>query len=85
MKDDEKVPADYVDPMGEYSHDAVSTITIAWEPGAANFEKNLERIITQKWIAIFRSEWKHGLSTVVRGIPNCCLWWKIKIPTTALT
>ena len=53
VKDDEKVPADYVDPMGEYSHDAVSTITIAWEPGAANFEKNLERIITQKWIAIF--------------------------------
>lgn len=30
-----------------------STITIAWENGAENFERNLERIITQKWIANF--------------------------------
>ena len=30
-----------------------STITIAWEDGAENFERNLERIITQKWIANF--------------------------------
>ena len=37
----------------KYSHPAVSTITIAWEPGAEYFERNLERIITQKWIAIF--------------------------------
>lgn len=51
------VPADYVNPMDggdiRYSHPAVSSITIAWEPGDANFERNLERIITQKWIAIF--------------------------------
>lgn len=47
------VPADYTDPMGLYSHAAVSDITIAWEDGASNFERNLERIMTQKWIAIF--------------------------------
>ncbi len=51
------VPADYINPMDggdiNYSHKAVSSITIAWEPGDANFERNLERIITQKWIAIF--------------------------------
>ncbi|WP_295731311.1 SusD/RagB family nutrient-binding outer membrane lipoprotein [uncultured Muribaculum sp.] len=56
-RDAVKVPADYVNPMDKgdikYSHKAVSTITIAWEPGDANFERNLERIITQKWIAIF--------------------------------
>lgn len=48
-------PADYVNPMDgngiTYSHKAVSNITIAWEDG--DFERNLERIITQKWIAIF--------------------------------
>ena len=85
MKDDEKVPADYVDPMGEYSHDAVSTITIAWEPGAANFEKNLERIITQKWIAIFPlgvEAWAEHRRT---GYPKLLPVVEIKTPTTALT
>lgn len=56
-KDATSVPADYVNPMDgsdiHYSHAAVSHITIAWEPGDSNFERNLERIITQKWIAIF--------------------------------
>ena len=46
-------PAAYTDPLGMYSASAQSTITIAWAPGADNFEENLERIITQKWIAIF--------------------------------
>ena len=46
-------PAAYTDPLGNYSAAAQSTITIAWAPGADNFEENLERIITQKWIAIF--------------------------------
>ena len=46
-------PAAYTDPLGMYSASAQSTITIAWAPGAGNFEENLERIITQKWIAIF--------------------------------
>ena len=46
-------PAAYTDPLGNYSAAAQSTITIAWAPGTDNFEENLERIITQKWIAIF--------------------------------
>lgn len=46
-------PADYSDPTGDSNnHAAMSTITIAWEDGAT-FEKNLERIITQKWIAMY--------------------------------
>ena len=49
-----KKPAAYQDPGGQYSVSApAGTITIAWEDGEANFERNLERIITQKWIANF--------------------------------
>jgi hypothetical protein len=44
---------DYVDPLNASSNiAAVSNITIAWDGGATNEEK-LERIITQKWIAMF--------------------------------
>lgn len=49
-------PAKYIDPMSEYSADApASDISIAWEAGDTEEvrERNLERIITQKWIAIF--------------------------------
>lgn len=48
-------PEAYKDPKGTYSDAGGprSTITIAWETGDANFERNLERIITQKWIANF--------------------------------
>lgn len=53
-------PADFQDPMGKYDAKVSSTITVAWEdtpveggdPEAVK-ERNLERIITQKWIAIF--------------------------------
>lgn len=46
-------PSAYTDPLGGYSYSTrMSDITIAWESGA-DFETNLERIITQKWIAIF--------------------------------
>lgn len=47
------LPAGYKDPLGSFSYNgAVSSITVAWD-GAADFETNLERIITQKWIANF--------------------------------
>ena len=49
-------PAKYIDPLSEYSADApASDISIAWEAGDTEEvrERNLERIITQKWIAIF--------------------------------
>ena len=48
-------PEAYNDPTFAYTdwEGPRSTITIAWEDGADNFERNLERIITQKYLAIF--------------------------------
>ncbi len=46
-------PMDYIDPINPSNNiAALSTITIAWDESASNEEK-LERIITQKWIAMF--------------------------------
>ncbi len=50
------IPAAYTDPLNSSCNVQVgsnlSTIKIAWDE-AATFETNLERIITQKWIAIY--------------------------------
>lgn len=46
-------PLAYADPLNLYSAPQRSNITIAWEDDEEAFERNLERIITQKWIAIF--------------------------------
>ena len=46
-------PADYTDNTGDHNDiTASSSITIAWD-SSADFETNLERIITQKWIAMY--------------------------------
>jgi hypothetical protein len=46
-------PIAYVDPSNAANNSpALSTITVAWDAGATN-EQKLERIITQKWIAMF--------------------------------
>ena len=47
-------PADYVDADGGYGGNvsAVSTITIKWDNSATD-EQKLERLITQKWLALF--------------------------------
>ena len=49
------MPGAYKDPRGTYSAQSPSSITIAWNEDKENtrFEENLERIITQKWIAMF--------------------------------
>ncbi len=48
-----RTPKDYIDPVTPSNNIAALTdITIAWDEGASNEEK-LERIITQKWIAMF--------------------------------
>ncbi|MCK8522945.1 SusD/RagB family nutrient-binding outer membrane lipoprotein [Aquimarina sp. D1M17] len=48
-----RTPIDYVDPVTPANNiAALSDITIAWNEAATNEEK-LERIITQKWIAMF--------------------------------
>lgn len=57
LADDTSVPAPYTDPVnsgnsvGEGSP-LLGTVTIRWDE-AAGFEEKLERIITQKWIAIY--------------------------------
>lgn len=52
LADNTSMPASYKDPaeLNTYSG-ATSQITIKWEDG--DFEKSLERIITQKWLANF--------------------------------
>ncbi len=53
VADNTSVPANYVDPVNaSNSINAMSTITVAWDNAATN-EQKLERIITQKWIAMF--------------------------------
>lgn len=53
MSDTEKTAANYVDPLISSNNiNAVSHITIAWNESDSK-DKNLERIITQKWIAMF--------------------------------
>lgn len=73
------IPQAYTDPVnGTYSAGAVSGITVAWQEGAEYAEKNLERIITQKWIAMFpctveawseyrRTDYPHLLPVVVNN------------------
>ncbi|MCG2613333.1 SusD/RagB family nutrient-binding outer membrane lipoprotein [Terrimonas sp. NA20] len=48
------VPVAFADNSGQSGNNAPapSTVTIAWD-AAASFETNLERIITQKWLAMF--------------------------------
>ncbi|WP_418983154.1 SusD/RagB family nutrient-binding outer membrane lipoprotein [Alistipes sp.] len=50
----EAVPGSYNDPAFGFNYTNESTITIPWNPlNDGAFEENLERIITQKWIANF--------------------------------
>ena len=53
IADSQRVPAEFKDNSGNRRDAAaVSTITVAWDEAAA-FEEKLERIITQKYLAIF--------------------------------
>lgn len=53
LKDESKTPSDYDNPKHtKISIKAVSTIKVKWDDNA-DFEENLERIITQKWIAMY--------------------------------
>lgn len=69
-------PADYKDPAGQNNASAPSSITIKWEAG--NTEHNLERIITQKWIAMFplgQEAWSEHRRT---GYPG---FFPVAVPT----
>lgn len=53
ISDNVSVPADYVDPVYPSNNiNALTDATIAWD-GADDNETKLEKIITQKWIAVF--------------------------------
>jgi len=53
LADDRSTPAAYVDPTSQNPYTgALSSITIKWKENASTQEK-LERIITQKWIALY--------------------------------
>lgn len=53
LEDENSKPANYTDTKEpRYNEPAVSKITIKWKESASNEEK-LERIMTQKWIAMF--------------------------------
>jgi hypothetical protein len=54
LSDDTKTPGAYTYPLGNaaYNFGPNSLITIKWNDAASD-EQKLERIITQKWIAIF--------------------------------
>lgn len=53
LSDATSKPTAYVDPKNPANNAAaVSTITVKWDPTSTN-EQKLERIITQKWLAIF--------------------------------
>lgn len=53
LADNSSTAIDYIDAFNnDNSITALSNVTIAWD-GGADFETNLERIITQKWIAMF--------------------------------
>ena len=68
-------PAAYKDPLNQHSVGTPqSTITIAWETGTGEDvkERNLERIITQKWIAIFPL----GTEAWTEHHADCRIRWK---------
>lgn len=52
LADSTSTEADFTDPSGAESTPAVSNITIKWD-NTATQEQNLERIITQKWLALW--------------------------------
>lgn len=70
ISDDTKVAADYVDPQNETNnHAAVNLITVRWDQSASD-EIKLQKIITQKWIAMF-PEGQEGWSEFRRtGYPR---------------
>ena len=54
IADNSRRPDAYTDPLGAWSVGTrPSNVTIAWDDTAIDIETNLEKIITQKWIAIF--------------------------------
>lgn len=52
IEDEDSAPVAFTDNAKDFDAPAPSDITIAWD-AEGSFEENLERIITQKWIALY--------------------------------
>lgn len=52
LKNKTNQPIDYIDPSTTTTYAKVSNITVPWDDATSN-EKKLEKIITQKWLAIY--------------------------------
>lgn len=83
LADNTSFPNGYTDPGGNYSYNTqLTTVTIKWNTSdEANFEKSLERIMIQKWLANFplgheawadrrRTGYPTLLPVVVNNSPN---------------
>lgn len=86
LADATSFPNGYTDPSGKYSYNTqLSTVTVKWNvDDEANFEKSLERIIIQKWLANFplgqeawadrrRTGYPVMIPVVVNNSPNSIL------------
>lgn len=62
-------PANYVDPQGKHSINAVSTICPAYDE-SASFDTNLERIIVQKWLGNYPNGWETWADFRRTGFPK---------------
>ena len=71
IADNASVPENYTDPSGKgYDASISGAPSVAWDE-SAGFEKNLERIITQKWIANWKATGVEGWSEFRRtGYPR---------------
>ena len=77
--DNTSTEANYIDAIGGYGGDAVkvSTITIKWDDNATMAEK-MERLITQKWIALYpngQEAWNEIRRT---GYPHILLYPRLQ-------
>lgn len=76
LADDTNVPAtSFVNPTTERSTDVssmVSNLTVKWNDNATE-SKKLERIMVQKWIALFLTGRRHGVRCVVQVIRELLL------------
>lgn len=78
LADSESVPEAYTDYMNSEDSDAPSTVTIAWEEedGA---ERNLQRIITQKYIALYPLGHETWCDYRRTGYPEFLPVWPAKV------
>ena len=70
---------DYTDPIkAELSTPAVNKLSVKWDESASNEEK-LERIITQKWLALFPLSTEAGQNNAAPAIHASSLHSSMKV------